>query len=154
MKSLVPSLTAALFLLIVNNTASLGAVSNDDQNVDMMIREGVRVAQDSEGLNIETPIYVEFPEIVFTFDREISDYYFLKINYIVEASNELDVGLINEMQADILDSIYIYLRNMNSNEISQSNAVYRIKEILFSRINEVIEPVEIQDVLIQRFLLQ
>ena len=154
MKPLVSSLTTALFLLIFCNTASLGAVSESDKNTSMTLPEGIIIAQESEGLSIETPFYVEFPEIVFTFDKVGSRYYFLKISYIVEAADQIGVELLNTKQSEILDEIYKYLRNMNPNDLSGNNAVYRIKEVLFSRISEVAVDAEIHDVLIQQFLLQ
>ena len=154
MKRLISGLTTALFLLILCNTASLGAVPKADENASVMLPEGIIVAQDSEGLGIETPFYVEFPEIVFTFDKIGSKYYFLKISYIVEAANQIGVELLNTKQSEILDEIYKYLRNMNPDDLSGNNAIYRIKELLFSRISEVAGDAEIHDVLIQQFLLQ
>lgn len=154
MKPLISGLTTALFLLILCNTASLGAVSKGAQNASVKLPEGIIVAQDLEGLSIETPFYVEFPEIVFTFDVIGSKYYFLKISYIVEVASQIGVELLNTKQSEILDEIYKYLKNMNPDDLSGNNAVYRIKEVLFSRISEVAGDAEIHDVLIQQFLLQ
>ncbi len=112
------------------------------------------LAQDPGALVIETPLFVEFPQIVFNLHRPGSSYHLLKVSYTVEASDNASVSAINELKSTIIDEIHLYLKNIQPERLAATAGVYLIKDALFSRISETIEPETIDDVLIREFLVQ
>ncbi len=144
--------TASLVLFSANQSLAVSVHSNKD--LQSAEKPAWQIAQDVEPLVVETPLYVDFPQIVFSLHTPGSKYHLLKVSYSVEASNEESVAALNEMKPNIVDEIHKYLNNTRPEKLAATTGVYLIKEALYSRISKTIEPAEIDDVLIKQFLVQ
>ncbi len=62
--------------------------------------------------------------------------------------------MIRSKIPDILDDIHEYFRNERPDVFAGPDGVYRLKEVLFELTSDVMQPIPIQDVLIQELLVQ
>ena len=79
---------------------------------------------------------------------------YVKIKVTLEMASALDVEQAEKMLPRIIDSLQFYLREMRMEEIQGSGGSYRLKEEIQGRLNRILSPVRVVDVLFKEFLIQ
>ena len=72
---------------------------------------------------------------------------YFKIKVALEMNSAADMEQADKMLPRIVDSLQFYLREMRLEEIQGSVGTYRLKEEIQSRLNRILAPVKVNDVL-------
>ena len=80
--------------------------------------------------------------------------HFLKINISLELEEESDIKNLELLMPRIVDGFQIYLRELRVDDLRGSAGMYRLREDLLRRINEVAKPIRINDILFKEMLIQ
>jgi flagellar FliL protein len=102
----------------------------------------------------EKILYYDLPEIFINLNNPTSQVNFLKISLSLEVNEEEKIKKIEEMKPRIIDQLQIYLRQLKADDLKGSAGLQRLREELLLRINSVLEPAKINDVLFKEMLLQ
>ncbi len=78
---------------------------------------------------------------------------YVRLEVLLEFSNEEDLKLAKESEVNIRDIIYEYLHSLNLEDLNRSSSVYFLKEGIALRVNKVLNPVDINDVLFGNFVV-
>ncbi len=79
---------------------------------------------------------------------------FLKIDVVLALGKEADVKIIKSMLPSVTDACYVFLRQLRSSDVSGVVGIQILKDALRKRINKVIYPIKIKDILFTQILLQ
>ena len=79
---------------------------------------------------------------------------YFKVKISLEMNSAADAEQAEKMLPRIVDSLQFYLREMRLEEIQGSVGTYRLKEEINSRLNRVLAPVKVNDVLFKEILIQ
>lgn len=102
----------------------------------------------------EKILYFDLPEIFININSNSNQVNFLKISLSLEVNEEKKVKKIEEMKPRIIDQLQIYLRQLRVDDLKGSAGLQKLREELTIRINSVLEPDKINDVLFKEVLLQ
>ena len=98
--------------------------------------------------------YYNMKSIVVNLQSANNENRFLKLNLTLVLSKESDLQVVKEMAPSIRDACYVFLRQVRFSDISSSIGTQILKEALMKRINKVIYPIRITDLLFDEMLLQ
>ena len=79
---------------------------------------------------------------------------FLKIRVSLELANPEDQPRIEMMKPKIVDAFEVYLRELRVEDLKGSAGMYRLREELLTRVNAVVAPAKVNDVLFKEMLVQ
>lgn len=79
---------------------------------------------------------------------------YFKIKVVLELASQADIAQTEKMLPRIIDSLQFYLREMRFEELQGSMGTYRLKEELVGRMNKILAPVQVNDVLLKEILIQ
>ena len=79
---------------------------------------------------------------------------FLKVTPTVEVASEEDIQAVKDNLPRIRDSLQIFLRELKSEDLKGSAGIYKLREELLLRVNIVMHPVQIRDILFKDILVQ
>lgn len=99
-------------------------------------------------------IYVDVPEMVVNLRAVDARQRFLKIHFMLVASDPKAEEAITAKIPAIKDSLQSFLRELRPEDLAGSAAVYRVKEEIFRRASAELEPGQVKDVLIQDMIQQ
>lgn len=99
-------------------------------------------------------IYVDVPEMIVNLRAVDARQRFLKIHFMLVASDPKAEEAINAKIPAIKDSLQSFLRELRPEDLAGSAAVYRVKEEIFRRASAQLEKGQIKDVLIQDMIQQ
>lgn len=133
---------AAVFLGVVPLPTSAEAAATG--------REAAAVAEEDP----TQVVFVDLPDILVNLNVSGRRLRFLKFVAALEVRDQEDALLIEQFMPRIADNIHAYMRAMQTEELGGSDAVHRIKRDLLTRVNQVVRPVEVRDVLIKEMLVQ
>jgi flagellar FliL protein len=103
---------------------------------------------------ITPSVFFDMPDMLVNLSNVDSRNQYLKLQVALEMSDEEVRDVIEPMMPRIMDIFQIYLRELRSEDLHGSAGVYRLKEELLRRINLVISPRRIDDVLFREMLVQ
>lgn len=99
-------------------------------------------------------VFFEMPEIIVSLSGNSSNIRYLKLVISVELTSEQDQQVVEKLLPKITDEYQTYLRQLRLEDLRGSVGTYRLKEALLLRINQVVQPVEVKDVLLKEMLIQ
>lgn len=100
-------------------------------------------------------IFFEVPELLVNLSvKPDQKPIYFKIRIHLEMASAADVEQAEKMLPRIVDSLQFYLREMRLEEIQGSIGTYRLKEEIHNRLNRILAPVKINDVLFKEILIQ
>jgi len=107
----------------------------------------------------ETPkndlLFYEVPEMLINLSvRPGQKPIYFKIKVVLELASPEDSPKVEKMLPRVIDSLQFYLREMRLEELQGSMGTYRLKEELMGRMNKVLAPVRVNDVLLKDILIQ
>ncbi len=80
--------------------------------------------------------------------------HFLKMKVSIELTDPKDIPRVEAMQPRIVDNFQAYLRELRVEDLRGSAGLYRLREELLLRVNEILQPLRARDVLFQEMLVQ
>ena len=107
--------------------------------------------------DLEKPLTVFFdvPEILVNLSaRPGQKPIYFKIKVVLEMNSAADAEHAEKMLPRIIDSLQFYLREMRLEELQGSVGTYRLKEEIHGRLNRVLAPAKINEVLFKEILIQ
>lgn len=78
---------------------------------------------------------------------------FLKLVITLQVPKAVDSKVISEKLPIIRDNFQIFLRELRPIDLQGSNGVYKIKEELLLRINKILAPIQVEDILLKNILV-
>jgi flagellar FliL protein len=102
----------------------------------------------------EKLLYYDLPEIFINLNSGSGRINFLKITLSLEVNDEKKVKHIEEVKPRIIDQLQVYLRQLKIDDLKGSAGLQKLREELLVRINSVLEPEKVNDVLFKEMLLQ
>lgn len=79
---------------------------------------------------------------------------FLKVQVSLELENEGDIPRLQSLSPRIIDQFQVYLRELRVEDLRGSAGIYRLREELLARVNAVVRPARVRDVLFKEMLVQ
>jgi len=79
---------------------------------------------------------------------------FLKMSVSLEVVNELQIPIIEKNMPRVRDNFQAYLRELRQEDLQGSAGLYRLREELLLRVNKVVYPAKVNDILFKEILVQ
>jgi flagellar protein FliL len=98
--------------------------------------------------------YVDVPPMVVTLRSADGRQHFLKLHFVIVASDSAQVGRITSAMPLILDTLQSFLRELRPEDLSGSAAVFRVKEEILVRLRDALGHDGVNEVLIQDLIEQ
>lgn len=99
-------------------------------------------------------IYLDLEEVLVTLRSQDSNQRFLKLSISLELEKSSDENLIKTVMPRLIDSFQVFLRELRIEELEGSQGVYRVKEELLDRVNQIIKPAKVKDLLFRDLFVQ
>jgi flagellar protein FliL len=79
---------------------------------------------------------------------------FLKMSVSLEVANELQIPVVEKNMPRVRDNFQVYLRELRPEDLQGSAGLYRLREELLLRVNKVVYPAKVNDILFKEMLVQ
>jgi flagellar FliL protein len=99
-------------------------------------------------------VFFDMPELLVNLNTGGRRVSFLKLSISLELTDPADVPKVQLLMPRLIDSFQVYLRELRLEDLRGSAGVYRLREDLLARVNEIAKPVKIKDVLFKEMLVQ
>tara|TARA_Y100001960_G_scaffold63790_1_gene66918 strand:+ start:1548 stop:2048 length:501 start_codon:yes stop_codon:yes gene_type:complete len=99
-------------------------------------------------------VFYEMPEMIVSLSGNSSNIRYLKLVLSLEIATPEDQVIVEGQMPKITDEFQTYLRQLRLEDLRGSVGTYRLKESLLLRVNQVVQPVEVKDVLLKEMLVQ
>jgi len=97
--------------------------------------------------------YVGINDIIVSLIENNNKKSYLKISLSIHLSEDYDVKQVEAKLPIIKDSLQVFLKELRASDFNYPGITLKIKEELTKRINKVVAPVEVKDVLIQDIMV-
>ena len=115
---------------------------------------GEEESEPQEPVNLSA-VFFDVPEILVNLSaRPGQKPIYFKIKVVLEMNSAADAEQAEKMLPRIIDSLQFYLREMRLEELQGSIGTYRLKEEIQGRLNRILAPVKVNDVLFKEILIQ
>ena len=149
----------ALLLVVVGGGAGLyfsgiidlGGQKSGDQHA------GASSATPEGGQNsgaVPVAVFYDLPEMLVNLNSTGRKQNFLKIRVSLELQNALDVSRVETVMPRVADSFQVYLRELRVEDLQGSAGMLHLREELLIRVNAVVSPAKVNDVLFKEMLVQ
>lgn len=101
----------------------------------------------------EEYVFIEIDDIIVSLSSSSSKKNFLKTSLSLQVQNRSDAEVVNAKLPIIKDSFQLFLRELRPSDLSGSAGVLMLKNELLKRINKIVSPIEVTDVLFKEILL-
>lgn len=109
----------------------------------------------SEAAQSQKPaVFFDMPELLVNLNTGGRRVNFLKLTVALELDDPADIPKLQILMPRLIDSFQVYLRELRIEDLRGSAGIYRLREDLLSRVNEIAKPVKIRDVLFKEMLVQ
>lgn len=100
-------------------------------------------------------VFYDVPEILVNLSVKSGQKpIYFKIRVALEMNSAADAEQVDKMLPRVIDSLQFYLREMRLEEIQGSAGTYRLKEEIQGRLNRILAPVKVGEVLFKDILIQ
>ena len=100
------------------------------------------------------PVYYELPEFLVNLSTTGRAPSFLKMTVTLQLDKPTTIAQVEANKPRIQDMMNTYLRELRPSDLSGSAGVYRLRKEVLERINTVLEPGAVKDVLFSEFIVQ
>lgn len=131
-------------------------VAADDSHgaaTDGEAKEG-EITFDEKGNPIGGPIYMELPEFLVNLTPPGGKTSFLKMTVTLELATPKAKAMAEVNKPRLQDAFNTYLREMRPSDLAGSAGIYRLREELLARVNKVLEPEVVKDILFGEIIVQ
>lgn len=111
--------------------------------------------QENKTANLVKPhdVFYDLEDFMVNLASSDSRPRFLKLTLTISISSNVDTSLIAKKLPIIRDSFQVYLRELRPADLQGSQATYILKEELLLRINKILFPIVVQDILFRDILV-
>ena len=152
-KKLILFIVLPLLLLIgvgVGVAVMLGLFSSEPPaNVD----EEQTQVEEVVAPTVQTTFF-EIPDLIVNLNTSGRKSVFLKIKISLEIADPADIDTVNQLLPRVVDNFQVYLRELRVQDLQGSAGMYRLHEELLRRVNIVVRPAKVKDVLFKEMLVQ
>ncbi len=138
-------ITIIVFLLILGLGGFLRHLKKTQQEqtkqVEAQLKEPAQSLVDMDGF-------------IVNLNTEGKSVSFLKLKIKLELSDAKDKATLEEKMPKIRDTFQLYLRELRPADMQGSVGLYRLREELLLRVNKLVYPVQIEDLLFDEVLVQ
>jgi flagellar FliL protein len=103
---------------------------------------------------VEHSIYYDMEEFVVNLNVGSKRPSFLKLTVSLELGGESQIPRVEDKMPRIRDSFQTYLRELRQDDLQGSAGLYRLREELLLRINKIVYPAKVNDILFKEILVQ
>jgi flagellar FliL protein len=139
----------AAIVLIGGGVGAFMAMGSKGEHV-----EEEKIELGADGKPIFKPIFYTLPQFLINLNVPGKQSSFLKTTVMLELTKETDVQRIEVALPRIQDSINTYLRELRPSDIAGSAGIQRLREELLLRVNKIVDPVKVNDVLFKEIVVQ
>ncbi len=100
------------------------------------------------------PVFFEVPDLVVTIGTGERRATFLKLRVKLDLAKAQDVAQINAVLPRVIDVFQVYLRELRYDDLQGSPGAQRLRIELLRRVNLVVAPAIVKDVLLTELLIQ
>lgn len=123
--------------------------------LDAFLGGGEEVAAEEETVHHQVDmVYFDLPDLLVNLATSGNKPAYLRLVVSLEMTDASAVSQLKKMMPRIIDNFQVYLRELRAEDLSGSAGVYRIKEELLARVNNAVQPLEVNDVLFKELLVQ
>lgn len=97
--------------------------------------------------------FYDLGEIIVNLSNSSLKNYFLKIDLSISLANSNDEKVVINQLPVIKDSFQIFLRQLRVEDINGSGGAFYIKTELLKRLNKILYPTKVEDVLIKEIII-
>lgn len=126
---------------------------NENVRIETVEGEVAEEAASEEGI-VERTVYYDMAEFIVNLNVGSQRPSFLKMTVSLELGGESQIPRVEEKMPKIRDSFQIYLRELRQEDLQGSAGLYRLREELLLRINKIVYPAKINDILFKEILVQ
>lgn len=99
-------------------------------------------------------MYLTIDDFIVNLNSSSNQPRFLKLSVALELSSEKDKNHAIANMPKIRDSFHIYLRELRSEDLKGSQALFRLREELLLRVNKLLYPTSIKDIFFNEIIVQ
>lgn len=100
-------------------------------------------------------VFFDLPELLVNLSGKAGQKpIYFKVKVTLEMNSAADAEQAERLLPRIIDSLQFYLREMRVEELQGSVGTYRLKEEIQGRLNKVLAPAKVNDVLFKEILIQ
>lgn len=121
--------------------------SNSGSSINSPIQEGADHGSDQA-------IFYNLDEFVVNLNKVNNQNNFLKVALTFQFKGQENTAKIEDKLPIIKDAFQIYLRELKAGDIQGSAGIFLLKQELLLRVNKILYPIKIEDVLFRDLLIQ
>jgi flagellar FliL protein len=110
--------------------------------------------QAEESTKKKEPIFHDMDEMIINLNTEGKNVSFMKLKITLEVEGQENVDALKKMMPKISDVFQMYLRELRPADMQGSVGLYRLKEELLLRVNKIVYPAQVNDLLFKEVLVQ
>jgi len=99
-------------------------------------------------------IYLSIGEFLVNLNVSGKQASFLKMSTTLEVVGEENKKAVEENLPRIKDAFQVYLRELRAEDLKGSAGVFRLREALLLRVNKVLAPAQVSDILFEELIVQ
>lgn len=158
---LILAIAGAVFFFVTNDGGKmmddiLGGSSDTSAPVaSQQTSAGSTSSEDPATVATGAGLFLPLPEMLVNLnstDRRRPNY--LKMSVALELQTAEDEARIQAMMPKIIDEMQVYLRELRVDDLRGSAGLHRLREEMTVRVNKVIAPARVNQVLFQQMLVQ
>lgn len=98
--------------------------------------------------------FYAMPEMLVNLTRQGKKASFLRMVVKLELTNGEEVKTLDALKPRIIDQFQAYLRELRVEDVEGSSGLQRLREELLKRVNQVVAPIKVHDILFETLLVQ
>ncbi|GHU03805.1 flagellar basal body protein FliL [Alphaproteobacteria bacterium] len=158
-KKMVVLAIVALLLAIVGGGAGLyfsgiidlGGQKSGDQHAGAS--SGATEGGQNSGA-VPVAVFYDLPEMLVNLNSTGRKQSYLKIRVSLELQDALDVSRVETVMPRVADKFQVYLRELRPEDLQGSAGILHLREELLVRVNAIVSPAKVNDVLFKEMLVQ
>lgn len=165
-KKLIIIIVIAVLVLVGGGVGAFLFMKKDDGGASEEMSHGEGVSDEASAHGDEAgdeesaesgsfrAIYYDMEEFIVNLNVGSKRASFLKMTISLELLGEAQIPRIEEKMPRIRDSFQVYMRELRNEDLQGSAGLYRLREELLLRINKVVYPGKVNDILFKEILVQ
>ncbi|CAO4839327.1 MAG: hypothetical protein CNLJKLNK_00933 [Holosporales bacterium] len=98
--------------------------------------------------------FLSLPEMIVNLKTSKGKGNILKTTFVLQVANDKEREKIEKFTPLIIDQFQTFLRELDIIDVQGAAGIERIRQELFTRINQIISPFKIKEILVKDFLVQ
>jgi flagellar FliL protein len=103
---------------------------------------------------LQQVIFIDLKDFIVNLNSSGNQSSFLKMSVSLEVGNLEDEKIVKANMPKIRDSFQLYLRQLRPDDLRGSAGLFRLREELLLRINKIMYPASIKDILFNELIIQ